>query len=243
MTWGARLRLAGGMLVVLAVVAACTVVFSQRQTRAESTSAAMVAQEFDVGTTYAGTVTESFVAVGDEVIAGEELFSVRSPTLARDLATDAVAASDFAFPIEADGTYTIVSTVAGTVSEVTAPVGDFVQGGQVVARIDQEGTLAVVAEFTLTARDYGRIADGSVVELRLPNDSTITGVVDGIDVDTVAGRATSKITVNSASLAAEDFGGLYQPGTPVVASMHLRDDGPLAGVTDALGDFLRKIGL
>lgn len=243
MTWGARFRLAGGFVLVLVVVAACTVVFAQRQTRAESTSAAMTAQEFDVGTTYAGTVTESLVEVGDEVVAGEELFSVRSPTLARDLASEAVTAEDFAFPVSTDGTYVIVSTVDGTVSEITAPVGDFVQGGQVVARIDQEGTLAVAAEFTLTARDYGRIADGSVVELRLPNDLTVTGVVDGIDVNTVAGRATSKITVTSASLAATDFGGLYQPGTPVVATVHLRDDGPLAGVTDALGEFLRKIGL
>ncbi|WP_298941832.1 HlyD family efflux transporter periplasmic adaptor subunit [uncultured Microbacterium sp.] len=243
MTWGARFRLAGGLLLVVAIVAAFTVIFAQRQTRAESTSAAMTAQEFDVGTTYAGTVTESLVEVGDDVTAGEDLFSVRSPALARDLATEAVTAEDFAFPVASDGSYVIVSTVDGTVSEVSAPVGDFVQGGQVVARIDQAGTLAVTAEFTLTARDYGRIADGSVVDLRLPNDLTVSGVVDDIDVDTVAGRATSVITVTSASLAAEDFGGLYQPGTPVVATVHLRDDGPLAGVTDAVGDFLRKIGL
>lgn len=243
MTWAARFRLTGGLLLVVAIVAACTVIFAQRQTRAESTSAAMTAQEFDVGTTYAGTVTESLVEVGDDVTAGAELFSVRSPTLARDLATEAVTAEDFAFPVAADGTYIIVSTVDGTIAEVSAPVGDFVQGGQVIARIDQAGTLAVSAEFTLTARDYGRIADGSVVELRLPNDSTVAGVVDGIDVDTVAGRATSTITVTSSSLAREDFGGLYQAGTPVVATVYLRDDGPLAGVTDAVGDFLRKIGL
>ncbi len=243
MTWGARIRLVFGLLLVLGVVAVCTVVFSQRQNRAESTSAAMTAQEFAVGATYAGTVTESLVAAGDTVTAGEQLFSVRSPALARDLASEAVTAADFAFPVAADGTYAILSTVDGTMSEVTAPAGDFVQGGQVIARIDRAGSLAVAAEFTLTARDYGRIADGSLVELRLPNDQTVTGTVDAIVVDTVAGRATSTITVASASLAARDFGGLYQPGTPVVATVQLRDDGPLAGVTDAVGDLLRRIGL
>ena len=35
---------------------------------------------------------------------------------------------------------------------------------------------------------------------------------------------------------------LAVPGTPVSATLSLRDDGPLAGPTDAAFDFLRKIG-
>lgn len=243
MTWPNRLRLFVGLIFVFALVAACTVVFTQRQSRAESTTASMTAQEYEVGAVYAGTVTAAHVVVGDEVATGDVLFEVRSPALARDLATDAVTAADLGVDVTTDGTYTVTATIDGTVSEATAPVGDFVPSGAVIARIQESGSLAVSAEFTLTARDYGRIEEGSVVDLRLPDDRTIVGKVDAIDVDTVAGRATSIVTVESTALAAHQIGGLFQPGTPVVATLHLRQDGALAGVTDAVGDFLRRIGL
>ena len=36
---------------------------------------------------------------------------------------------------------------------------------------------------------------------------------------------------------------LTKTGTPVVATLQLRDDGPLSGVSDGVFDFLRQIGL
>ena len=39
------------------------------------------------------------------------------------------------------------------------------------------------------------------------------------------------------------YNGLVTDGTPVVARLTLRDDGPLAGVGDGFIDFLRRIGL
>ncbi|BDV31128.1 HlyD family efflux transporter periplasmic adaptor subunit [Microbacterium terricola] len=242
MTWGARIRLLLGLLVVFAIVAACTLVFTQRQSRAESRSASITAESFTVGSAYPGTVTTMDAAVGDEVEEGETLFEVRSPQLARDLESDVVTADDLGMPVDDDGTYAIVSTVDGTLSEVLAPVGDFVQGGEVLATINRAGTLAVAAEFVLTPRDYGRIGEGSSVEVSLPDDQVVTGTVSTIDVDTVDGQASSTIVIDSKALAAEPIGGLYQPGTPVTATLQLRDDGPLAGAADAARDFLRKVG-
>lgn len=243
MTWGNRLRLAFGLLAVVLIVGACTVVFTQRQTRAESTTASITAEGYEVGSAYPGTVVEQLVAAGDLVEAGDELFEVRSPQLARDLAGDSVTAEDLGVPVTADGTYTVLSTVDGTVSEVLTPVGDFAGAGTMLATIIREKTLAVEAEFTLSARDYGRIAPGTTVDLLLPNDQQISGTVSEIEVETVGGQANSTITVDSGSLSSHAIGGLYQPGTPVTATLQLRDDGPWAGAVDALSDFVRKIGL
>ncbi|GAA5029249.1 HlyD family efflux transporter periplasmic adaptor subunit [Microbacterium fluvii] len=243
MTWAGRIRLAVGLLVVFAVVGACTLVFTQRQTRADSVSAAMTADAFSLGSVYAGTVVDQNVSAGDTVAQGDTLFTVRSPQLARDLEQKAITADDLGVPVDDDGTYEVVASVDGVVAEVLAPAGDFVQAGELLATIDQAGSLAVAAQFQLTARDYGRVEAGSTVELLLPDNRRISGRVAEIDVETDSGSARSTIVVESPALAAHAIGGLYQPGTPVTATLQLRDDGPLAGITDAFGDFVRKIGL
>lgn len=243
MTWAGRAKLLLGLLVVVAIVGACTIVFTQRQSSARSSSAMITAQDFSVGASYAGTVVEQNIEIGDAVKAGDVLFTIRSPQLVRDLESEVIETSDLDGVDEKEGTYDVVANVAGTVATVAAPVGDFVGGGTEVATIDQAGSMAVSARFTLTARDYGRIAQGSTVDLQMPNDVTLTGIVDAVEVETVDGQAASTITIASTALAHEKIGGLYRPGTPVVATLHLRDDGPLAGTADALRDFLRRLGL
>lgn len=243
MTWPNRIRLFVGLVVVLALVGGGTLVFTQRQARVESDTAAITAEQFAVGAPYPGIVSASNVTPGAAVRAGDVLFEIRSPLLARDLATESVTADDLGVAVTAEGTFVVTAPVDGTVAESLAPVGDFVQAGEVLSRIDRDDTMGVTAEFTLTARDYGRIVSGATVDLRLPDDRTIAGKVVQIDVDTVAGEATAVITIDSAVLAARPIGGLHRPGTPVVATLHLRDDGPWAGVADAFGDLLRQVGL
>jgi hypothetical protein len=51
------------------------------------------------------------------------------------------------------------------------------------------------------------------------------------------------VRVDSPELTKGDLGDLTKPGTPVVATLQLQDDGPLAGVSDLAFDFLRQIGL
>ena len=243
MTWANRLKLLLGFVVAVAIVGACTLVFTQRQSSARSSSASITAEVFSVGASYAGTVVAQDVEVGDAVSAGDVMFTVRSPQLVRDLESEVITASDLDGVDAKAGTYDVVATVDGTVASVTAPVGDFVGGGTEVATVEQDGSMEVAARFTLTPRDYGRIAQGSRVDLQLPNDTTLSGVVDAVEVETVDGQAASTITVVSTALAHEKIGGLYRPGTPVVATLHLRDDGPLAGLGDAMRDFLRRLGL
>jgi multidrug resistance efflux pump len=243
MTWANRFRLASGLVLVLVIVAAGTLLFTQRQNRALSTTAMLVAESYPVGTDYGGIVMQQYVDVGDEVHAGDPLFDVHSLQLRRDIASGYVADPALMAGIDEDGTSTVIATVDGTIASIGVPQGGFAAAGGVIASIDRAESLYVEAEFVLSAREYARVAADAEAEVLLPSQETLIGTVEGIDVDTVDGQALSTIRIESASLAEGPASGLFQPGTPVSVSIQLRDDGPLAGVSDALHDFLRKVGL
>lgn len=243
MTWANRLKLLLGLVLVLGIVAGCTIVFTQRQNTVQSSSATIDAEELAVGAVYAGTVVDQLAQPGDAVAAGDPLLVVRSAQLARDLDDEVITAEELDGVDATAGTYQIVAAADGTVATVETPVGDFITGGGVAATIDQAGTLTVEAEFLLSARDYGRVAAGARVDLLLPDDTTVAGKVSKIEVVTLDGRAKSTMTITSDELTADADEALNQPGTPVRATLQLHDDGPLAGAGDALRDFLRRLGL
>lgn len=243
MTWGNRLRLLVGLVVIVALVGVFTLVFNQRQQQATSTSATISAQSYPVGTDYGGIVTRQYVQVGDTVKAGQELFEVQSLRLQQDVAAGLVTADSSAYPVSRDGTATLLATVSGRISAIDVQQGAFAQAGAVLAHIDRAGSLYVKADFTLTARDYARITEGAAVQVLLPNQRTVEGRVGTIEVETVDGKAQSAIRVVSDQLVEGTDNGLIMPGTPVTATLHLRDDGILSGPSDAFADLLRKIGL
>ena len=243
MTWANRFKLAGGLLLVLALVAGGTLLFTQRQTRALSATARVVAESFPVGTDYGGIVTRQYVDVGEKVHAGDPLFDVHSLQLRRDIASGYISDPTVIAGIGEDGTSTVVATVDGTVESIVVPQGGFAAAGGVIATVDRAESLYIEAEFVLSARDYARIAEGAEAEVLLPSQDSLTGTVAGIDVDTVDGQALAKVRIESGRLADSPATGLFQPGTPVSVAVQLRYDGALAGVSDAVHDLMRKIGL
>ena len=126
---------------------------------------------------------------------------------------------------------------------LTVKPGMFVQAGGKLVTVSKAGSLTVAAKVSLTPTDYGRLTRGAAVDLLLPNQQTIPGKVGEIAVSTVGDRAVAQIQVTSDRLVDGGEGGLIQPGTPVTATVHLRDDGPLAGTVDAGRALLRKVGL
>lgn len=246
MTWTNRFRLVFGVLAVLVVVAACTLVFNQRQSAVASTSAAIAAQEYAVGTDYGGTVTEEYVEEGDSVDKGEKLLQVQSLQLAQDIRKGVVGAdtTTSAYDIGEDGLITFKAEVSGTVAKIDVKSGGYVQAGSELGTIHKEDSLFVTSSFLVTARDYGRITNGAEVDLVLPNDTTIRGTVRSVSVETNdEGKAKTTVDVESPRLASSPSSGITSPSTPVDATLHLRDDGRLAGVTDLVRDFARQIGL
>ena len=81
------------------------------------------------------------------------------------------------------------------------------------------------------------------MDILLPNNQIVTGTVSTIEVATENAKALTEVRVDSKELSDASLDNLTKNGTPVIATLQLRDDGPLAGVNDQVFDFLRQIGL
>ena len=241
MTWPNRLRLVAGTLVVLLIVTSATYVFTRRQSQAVSVTAQIDAPSYGVGSDYSGLVIARNVKPGDHVKANDPLFVVQSLQLARDVSTGALdkARTD----VTASGDLTVRAAVAGTIKSIDVNKGSYVSAGVVVATIEGEGSLSAQAVFVLAPRDFGRIEPHAAVDLILPDQSEVHGNVTDMSVNTVNGDARVTVTIASKGLVAGKDNGLIRGGTPLVASLHLRDDGPLAGMKDAMTGLIRKVGL
>lgn len=244
MTWTQRLRLFGGMIAVLTLTAVLVLVFNQRQAQALSSTAEVQSAQGSVGAAFGGVVTKISAQEGDEVKKGEPLFTIASPDLQRDLSQGLRIDSSPAYTVDtASSTVTYKALSDGKLSDVRVPVGGFVQSGATLATITDRASQYAVADFTLSPRDYERIVKGAPVSLRLPDDSTVEGTVQAVSVQTENEQAKTRVTIASDALRDPRLAELTHPGTPIAATLSLRDDGPLAGPTDALRAFLVKIGL
>jgi len=243
MTWSNRLRLVGGLLVVVLVCAALTLVMNRRLSQATSSTATIRAEVLDVGSDYAGTVTALEVEEGDEVAAGEPLLAVSSLTLQHDIALGLVSADTSAYEVTPDGTITLVAPYDGVVTDVAAREGGFVRAGEVIASLEREGSLFVDARLTLDPSDFARVRQGAEVTVVLPDQTEVVGEVASISVQNAANQAEATVEVTSDALVRGAEHGLVTSGTPVTASIELDGEGVLAGVNETFGQFLRKVGL
>jgi multidrug efflux pump subunit AcrA (membrane-fusion protein) len=243
MTWSTRIKLGVGVLVILALCATLTLVLNRRLSQATSAQATIVSEEISVGTDYAGTVVESFVEEGDTVAEGDPVFTIRSLVLAHDLSIGMVSRKAATYEVTGDGEMTITAPSDGVVAELGATPGGFVQSGEVLATLQRDGTIYVDAKLLLDPADFARIEKGSYVRIVLPDQSEVPGEVETIAVQSTRNDAEATIRIASAALVQQAGEGLVLPGTPVQASVELRDDGPLAGPDLAFQRFLQRIGL
>ena len=247
MTWSNRFRLYGGLVLVIALAAAMTLVFNQRRSQALSLTAHVVADQVTVGAQFGGVVVDQKVAAGETVEQGDSLYTVVVPRTLGN-AGEAVAAvapvRNAAYVVDPKkSTVTYRALATGVLTDVSSTEGGFVQSGAALATITSVGSQYAVAEFRLSPRDYGRVETGAHVDLLLPDNRTVAGQVRAVSVTTDGGLALTKVTISSDALRDPANSKLTAPGTPLSATLSLRDDGPLAGPTDAMVDFLRKIGL
>lgn len=244
MTWGNRFRLLLGMLVVVAVVAALTLVLNQREREAFSSNGEVVAVQYALGSDYGGIMVNQYVQSGDDVVRGQELFTVSSAALQKDVENGLEPESTDAYELDPrTGRVTYVASSDGTLSELDTREGGYVPGGQTVAVITQRGTESVTAQFKLDPVDYGRIEIGGRADVELPNRATLTGEVSDISVEAQDGLAMTTVLVDVPRLSDPAHHAFAQPGTPVAVTLTLRDDGVLAGPTDAMLQFLHRIGV
>ena len=125
-----------------------------------------------------------------------------------------------------DGTLTYKATVAGQVSDLKAKLGNALGTGAPFAQISVVGSEYVDAKYLLSPRDYDRVVEGAEVDILLPNNQTVTGTVTTIRVATEQAQALTEVRVDSKDLTSDSLDTLTKTGTPVIATLHLRDDGP-----------------
>lgn len=244
MTWIGRLRLLLSVVLVLVLAGALCLVFNQRQRQALSVSAAIEQPHYEVAAVAPGVVIDIQVSLGDEVAAGEVLFTMSSVELRQDAVHGLSASSNEAMDIDpASGTIVYRATADGRVTELTATPGNYLGAGNPVATIVQSTPRTVEAQFRLTPRDYGRLEEGARATILPPDDRSIEGTVESASVVTEDGQAITRALVTSPELDGDDLSLIATDGAPVSVTVELTDDGILAGPTDALMDFLRTVGL
>lgn len=244
MTWANRFRLLLGLIVVVAIALGATLVLSQRETEVASKSASIEAISYSVGSEYAGTVIDEKAKVGDPVKAGQVLITIQSASLLTALKSKTAVQSTSAYTVSTSGALALLAAEPGIVSKLGAQVGGFVSAGSSIETIDRANSLFVRAHFTLDAYDFSRIRNGASVDLILPNQQMLSGRVSKIHVTTTAaGLADASIEVHSSQLQRGTHNGLVTPGTPISATLHLRDNGPLSGLKASFITLLRQIGL
>ncbi len=241
MLWTNKLRFGLGLLAVLLIGAAATVIFNQREHRIDSITGMIQAVEHPIGTDYAGLVTEVYVVLGDEVQEGDPLMTISSTSLERDIAEGLIDTSDK--DVTADGTLTILASVPGVVTEVGVASGSYAWQGAPVATISETDTLYVTSDFLVNRLDFGRIPDVESVDITLPDATVVTGMLETFDVAQAGSDSLVTAKISSDELDWGTVHGLVAPGTPVLSTLNLADSGILAGVGDMLSSFVHRIGL
>ncbi|KRF34162.1 HlyD family efflux transporter periplasmic adaptor subunit [Nocardioides sp. Soil805] len=239
MTFLTRLKYLVGVLVVVGVVGALALSMNDRISTVHDVSATVRTDDYTVGTPYAGMVVKRAVDVGDHVDKGDQLFVVQSSELARDIANDALVPSQSPFDIRDGSKVVIRATSPGKVSEVQPSQGAFVAANSAMARVEEEGTSYVQADFRLTAKQYALMRRADEVTVRLPDERTVRAEVDRIGVHTDGDRAATRLRAVSPEL---DNRGLFSSGTPVDVDVTLRRDGLVDSVRALLTGLLTPGG-
>ena len=238
MTWTSRIRLLGGMLLVLVLAALATYQLNETRGVAVSDSAQILAKTYGVGTPYSGLVVDQLVDVGDPVTTGQQLFVIDSATLQYDVENGFARPATEATQIDAAGRLVVLATGDGVITEVLSERGTFVQSAAQLATVQRANTLYVQAEYTLTPNEYARVADDATATVVLPNQRAITAHVSEVQVETVAGSAQAVLTLTGASLKDGAENGLVSAGTPVTAELQLDNDGVVTRTAASVKTYL-----
>lgn len=208
------------------VAGVCTagLVYSFDQThRIDTDVSTLRTAQISVGSPWAGTIKSVHVVDGQEVSGGQELLTVQSPTLVQALAADEeVTLQSEHYEVRDDGTAVVLAPNDGIVRGVPTQPGTYVVANNVLATIDVGGGgVAVESHVTLTAEEYQRLGSDPVLDVVLPDGSTVRTDVYDVDFDVAdAGDHGTRATVRSRSEELEQLDG-FSSGAPVEGQLLL----------------------
>lgn len=219
------LRTIGLTLSICLVVslAAIGLVFANdRALSIQAEEAALVADTYNVGTAFGGTVQEMYVERGSVVTAGQDLLRLQSATLEQALATSRFNAQGVGYRVEEESVFVFTAVEDGVVQELNANTGSFVPANQVIAVVGIADSLHLESSFIMNARDYARLPVGGVVGIEMPDGAQVDATIYDIQVDSSDG--TQAETIVRARSEEIRLSGSILAGAPVTASLRLDDD-------------------
>lgn len=239
MTFLSRLKYLLGALLVVAAVAALFLNLNDRISSVQGVSATIQSRAYTVGTSYSGVVVKESVRVGDTVEKGQPLFVVKSNDLARDIANDVITPARSPYDIRDGNKLVVRATSPGKVVAVNYIKGAFVPTDATLARIQQQGTSYVDADFRLSPTEYALMRRARTVTVTLPNQRKIEASVTRVQVRTSGRQAETSLRARAPQLTNH---GLFSTGTPVDVQVRLRNDGLAHSVKSAVEGLLTPGG-
>lgn len=219
MTFFSRLKLLGGILLVIASCGALFLYLQHSMSRVSSREAYMDSDSYTVGLDYSGIIETEYKKEGDTVKAGDPLFEIRSATLADATRNNQVAAANLLYSVNAKGFVVITASADGRVREVTHGQGAFVPANEKLATIDLANGAYIRATYKLSAPDYARLGNNSRIVTTLPDGVQVEGTVYDVSFATVDREVLTTIRARIDTSKVNHW--LLTSGTPVQTVLYL----------------------
>lgn len=221
MTPNGRARLYTGIIVVFLIVGGLFIYLNYTMSRVVSQSAQLESNKYGVSIDYSGIIEKQYVEVGQKVKKGDELFEIKSASLAEALNTDRIQKSALLFELSKNGNIVVKASADGIVRTINFREGSYIPANSEAATIDIANSLYVMAKYRLRAADYARINRDNPVEVTLPDNTKMDGKV--FDVSLVRNGEQVE-TIVKARLNQHDINTLaFSSGTPVESTWRLNN--------------------
>jgi hypothetical protein len=224
MKFGTKLKFFFGIVMVVLVVAALSILLGASMSVVESSKATLDARARSIGTDYSGMVIKQNVEEGDTVEEGQVLFVIESTQLKEALNGSRVTRASLPFTLTDEDDIELRANGNGKVDEILFREGSFVPTGAVVATFYAANSLFVTAHFQLSPPDYARINKTNRVELLFPDNTRKEATITSVSLES-SENADTVDTVIEAQLDDADMDDFrFSAGTPVVVTLHLTQE-------------------
>lgn len=187
-----------------------------------SQKAELKTNSYIVGLDFSGVILQQLVKEGDVVQSGQRLFVIKSATLTENINNKNLSANDLLYPLDSEGNVVITSAQAGLVEKVNFQQGSFFPANEELATISDANSVYVSASYKMAPRDFNTISKDSRVKVKLPDGSSVEGMLQSTKVISQSDVVVIEIEAKLEGLNANGFRTLN--GTPVTAELTIRED-------------------
>lgn len=220
-----KIRFFFGILFVVILVGALTLILNITMSTSSSKSAELDAQARSIGTDYPGLVVKQNVEEGQKVTENEVMFEIESQQLKTALASGAIKETDLPFTLNpTTKNIELRSTTAGVIDKISFREGSYAPAGGVVATEYVIDSLFVTAHFKLSPPDYARIEEDTPIDLLFPDNTKKEARVTSVTLESGTDKNSVDTVVKAKIVDADMSDFRFSVGTPVNATLHLKSN-------------------